>query len=155
MEDTPIDRALSWARDRGVNQSAFARLIDATPQDVTNWKRRGMPAEWHAAVAKAFGRTVDDLLGRQAHDSQPVPSEPPTTAAQPPTTLADALPVVLAHLAAGLDDYTAGQVLQALTAATRPRPPLDKIERDLLGWLISAPAAAGPVAPPEKPLRAA
>lgn len=59
----PIDRALRRARDQGNNQTKFAALIGVSPQDITNWKARGMPPEWHARVAKALGYTVEELLG--------------------------------------------------------------------------------------------
>lgn len=65
--------------------------------------------------------------------------------------LAAALPVVLGRLA-GLDEYTADKVLGALKAATRPRAPLEAIERDLLAWL-GAPAT--PEAAPRKRQRQA
>lgn len=67
MEE-PIVKALRWAREDGMNQTAFAGLIGCTPQDITNWKKRGMPAEWHIKVAHALGRSVDELLG---HATEP------------------------------------------------------------------------------------
>lgn len=68
MEE-PIVRALRWAREKGMNQSGFAAHVGCSPQDITNWKKRGMPAEWHAVVASALGRSVDELLGRVAQES--------------------------------------------------------------------------------------
>lgn len=81
---TPIDVALQWARDAGMNQSAFAGAIGATPQDVTNWKKRGMPAEWHAPVAAKFGRRVEELLGLVA-----TTETSSAQAARAPVSLAD------------------------------------------------------------------
>ena len=75
------------------------------------------------------------------------------TASSPPPTLDQALQVVLGRLPR-LDDYTAGLVLEALRAATRPAPPLERIEADLLRMLgARAPAAAAPAAriPPDMP----
>lgn len=63
MNQRPIDRALAWAKERRWNQSDLARAVNASPQDVTNWKKRGLPAEWHEPVARALGRSVDELLG--------------------------------------------------------------------------------------------
>lgn len=63
MESRPIDRALTWARELGMNQSGFARALEVSPQDVTNWKRRGMPPEHHAKAAQVVKRSVDELLG--------------------------------------------------------------------------------------------
>lgn len=65
MEE-PIVKALRWAREKGMNQSAFADRVGCTPQDVTNWKKRGMPADWHARVATVLGRSVDELLSTKA-----------------------------------------------------------------------------------------
>jgi len=59
----PIDRALRRAREQGNNQSQFATQIGVSPQDITNWKARGMPPEWHARVAKVLHYTVEELLG--------------------------------------------------------------------------------------------
>lgn len=74
-------------------------------------------------------------------------AQPPTPPTHPPQiSLADALPVVLGRLAAGLGDYRAGQVLQALQSATRPGAPLEDIERDLLQWLSEPPGSAAPPA---------
>ncbi|MEN9544561.1 MAG: hypothetical protein RLZZ598_1394 [Pseudomonadota bacterium] len=64
MERTPIERALAWAKNKGLNQSGLANLLGAAPQDITNWKARGMPTDWHEKVALALGRSVDELLGR-------------------------------------------------------------------------------------------
>jgi transcriptional regulator with XRE-family HTH domain len=61
---TTIGRALALARQKGLNQSEFAREVGATPQDVTNWKRRGaIPADRYVAVAKGLGCSVDYLAG--------------------------------------------------------------------------------------------
>ena len=66
MKKRPIDIALSWARAAGLNQSEFAAKIGAGAQDITNWKKRGMPTDRHESVAAAFGKTVDELLGGEA-----------------------------------------------------------------------------------------
>lgn len=66
--DQPIVRALRWAREMGLNQSAFAARLGCSPQDITNWKKRGMPAEWYLPVANALSKSVDELLG---HQTQP------------------------------------------------------------------------------------
>lgn len=46
-----------------MNQSALARKMNVSPQDITNWKKRGMPPEHHQAAAQAVNRSVDELLG--------------------------------------------------------------------------------------------
>lgn len=65
MEDRVIDRALKKARDKGMNQSQFARAMDVSPQVVTNWLRRDMPADSHAKAAEVLDCSVDELLGRK------------------------------------------------------------------------------------------
>lgn len=66
-----IMTALRLAMDRHQwNQSAFARKLalasgkEIKPQDVTNWKKRGMPAEHLEVVSHVLGCSVDELLGR-------------------------------------------------------------------------------------------
>jgi transcriptional regulator with XRE-family HTH domain len=67
--ESTIERALRIARERkGWNQARFAAELNklglaALPQHITNWKRRGLPPEHHAAVAQALGISVDELLG--------------------------------------------------------------------------------------------
>lgn len=41
----------------------LARQLGETDQTVNNWKRRGVPARQHAAIAQVFGWSVDRLLG--------------------------------------------------------------------------------------------
>lgn len=66
MSQRPIDVALAWARERGWNNSAFARELGVERQNVSNWQKRGLPPEWHERVASVFGKSVDALLGRDA-----------------------------------------------------------------------------------------
>ena len=68
----PIDKALALAQLKGLDQSGLARELRVTDQNVTNWKRRGMPATRHKKVAEILGITVDELL-----DGQPVLSRAP------------------------------------------------------------------------------
>lgn len=69
----PIDRALARAKERhGWNQVKFASELSkygrvVVPQDITNWKKRGMPPEHHETVAKMLGWSVDELLGLKAY----------------------------------------------------------------------------------------
>lgn len=64
MQDMVIDRALTLANKRGMNQSALARLIGVLPQHITNWKSRGVPPEKYVAIADALDCSLDELLGR-------------------------------------------------------------------------------------------
>lgn len=57
MTQTPIGRLLDWMRDSGINQTELAKRMDSSPQDVTNWKSRGLPADQYAKAADAFGRS--------------------------------------------------------------------------------------------------
>jgi phage repressor protein C with HTH and peptisase S24 domain len=66
----PIDLALELAEAKGMNQSDFARLIEETPQAITNWKARGMPPKHLAKVANALGVSIEFLVGSQ------VPNKP-------------------------------------------------------------------------------
>lgn len=59
----PIDVALAVAKTRGLNQTAFAEKVGASPSDITNWKNRGMPPGMHQRVALALSFSVDELLG--------------------------------------------------------------------------------------------
>lgn len=52
----------------------FARQLGETDQAVNNWKRRGVPARQHAAVAQALGWSMERLLGLT--DSEPVVTTP-------------------------------------------------------------------------------
>lgn len=58
----PIDVALRIAKERGMTQTAFGALVGATSADVSNWKKRGMPAERHQDVALALNISVDSLF---------------------------------------------------------------------------------------------
>jgi hypothetical protein len=75
-EIRPIDRALEIARRRGMNQSDFARRMDVLPQDITNWKSRGMPPEHYERAATVLHCTVDELLGRSKLRANGAPLEP-------------------------------------------------------------------------------
>lgn len=72
-----IKIALKIARDKHKwNQSDFARELALAsgkpirPQDVTNWKKRGMPAEHLEAASRVLQCSVDELLGRTASGRQ-------------------------------------------------------------------------------------
>jgi len=83
VENRPIDRALAWAKARGWNQSELARQVGATPQDITNWKTRGMPPEWHAPVAAVLARSIEELIGRAGPAQKSVPTRDPAPGTLP------------------------------------------------------------------------
>ena len=70
--DRPIDIALRLAKEKGLTQTAFGALVGATSADVSNWKKRGMPAERHLDVALALGISVDSLFS-DAPNVSPAP----------------------------------------------------------------------------------
>ena len=70
MTMRPIDRALLWAKDDGLNQSDLANRLGVLPQDITNWKKRGLPSDKYLEVAETLGRSIDDLLGRTGNKQQ-------------------------------------------------------------------------------------
>lgn len=65
MDKRPIDRALELAEARDWTQARFAAEIGATDQDITNWKKRGLPSKRFAKVAEVLGCSIDTLVGRQ------------------------------------------------------------------------------------------
>lgn len=63
----PLELALLLAQRRGWSQTDLADRISSAARPVTkqmmsNWKARGLPAAWHAPIARALGITVEDLL---------------------------------------------------------------------------------------------
>lgn len=62
--DRPVDLALRLASARGWDQTAFGAAVGASSATVSNWKKRGMPADQHQVVADALSISVDQLLGR-------------------------------------------------------------------------------------------
>lgn len=66
MTTRPIDRALLWAKEDGLNQSDLAKRLSVLPQDITNWKKRDLPSDKYLAVADVLNRSLDDLLGRSS-----------------------------------------------------------------------------------------
>jgi phage repressor protein C with HTH and peptisase S24 domain len=62
-EERPIDRLLRWMKAAGMNQVELADKLGVQPGHVTNWKKRGLPHEKHAAAARLFRRSIDELVG--------------------------------------------------------------------------------------------
>lgn len=60
--ERPIDKLLAFAHGKGISQTQLAEKLGVTPQHITNWKRRGMPAEWHMKAADAVGANLLYLL---------------------------------------------------------------------------------------------
>lgn len=55
---------MRWAKNKDWNQSALADQLGLPAENVSNWKRRGVPPEWHPPLAQLFDRTVDELIGK-------------------------------------------------------------------------------------------
>lgn len=64
MDKRPIDRAIEWAAQppRNWTKAELARRLEISDQVLYNWRGRGMPPEWHYAVAKLLGHTVEELV---------------------------------------------------------------------------------------------
>lgn len=95
MSTRPIDRALHWAKEEGMNQSDLARRMGVLPQDITNWKKRDLPSEKYVDLADALNRSIDDLLGRSGYKSE-ITSKPPQTAPVEDVAVFDLLDVKVA-----------------------------------------------------------
>ena len=64
MSDTVFDRVIRKAGERDWSQKDLADRIGVAPQNVTNWKRRGVPPDQYVTIADALGCSLDELLGR-------------------------------------------------------------------------------------------
>lgn len=75
MDETVFERVLRKARDRGWSQSDLAERLGLSPQNITNWKSRGIPPERYVGIADALSCSLDELLGRTRYVSgeEPVP----------------------------------------------------------------------------------
>ena len=62
---------MRWAADEGWNQNELAVKLGVSPQNITNWKTRGVPSDRHADIAGLFGRSVDQLLGKTSEPIGP------------------------------------------------------------------------------------
>ncbi|HRL22811.1 MAG TPA: helix-turn-helix transcriptional regulator, partial [Alcaligenes sp.] len=63
MNKSVFSTMMQWAKIEGWSQSDLANRIGVSPQNITNWKIRGVPSDRHAQIAALFGKTVDQLLG--------------------------------------------------------------------------------------------
>lgn len=63
MKDKPTQNFFAWAAKDGLNDSDLARKLNTSPQVIYNWKHRRLPTDQYEAAAKAFGRSIDDLIG--------------------------------------------------------------------------------------------
>lgn len=66
MDESIFDRMVRWGAERDWNRSEIAVRLGISPQHLSNWRNRGVPAQWHAPIAQLFSRSVDELLGLAA-----------------------------------------------------------------------------------------
>jgi hypothetical protein len=88
----PITRLLEFASQMNPppNQVELARRMEVEPGHVTNWKKRGLPADRLVSAARAVGVAVDDLLGARAPKTPPnTPLDAPTPTPQSEATITD------------------------------------------------------------------
>jgi len=83
MDETVFNRVIRKARDRGWSQSDLAERLSLSPQNITNWKSRGVPPERYVAIADALNWSLDEMLGRTRY----VPGAQAMPAAWPYTEL--------------------------------------------------------------------
>lgn len=81
MDETVFDRVLRKARDRGWSQTELAERLGLSPQNITNWKNRGVPPDRYVGIADALSCSLDELLGRMKYVSgaSPIPAAWPYT----------------------------------------------------------------------------
>lgn len=73
-----FDRLQDKAKEKGaIGNSAIARLLNESPQVVTNWQKRGIPPRKYLDIAKALGVSVEWLqTGKESRnrvDAQALP----------------------------------------------------------------------------------
>lgn len=71
MKRRSIDTVLDKASDLGWNQVELASRLHVAPQFITNWIKRGMPADRLEDAADALGCSIDELLGRKVNHHLP------------------------------------------------------------------------------------
>lgn len=92
---SPLDNAIDIAG----GTAALARALEVTPQVVSNWKKRGVPAEYCRAVEAAVGSSVTryelrpDVFG-SAPDSMPREAYDPNQPARAAAADGEAHPAI-------------------------------------------------------------
>lgn len=64
MDETVFDRMIRKASEKDWSQSDLAVRLGVSPQNVTNWKRRGVPPDQYVNLADTLNCSLDELLGR-------------------------------------------------------------------------------------------
>lgn len=65
-------RMMRWAALKGWDQTDLANRLCVSPQNVTNWKVRGVPPARYAQIAALFGRSVEQLIGEAPEGDEPI-----------------------------------------------------------------------------------
>lgn len=109
-------------RAQGGTLAEFARQIGVSAQNITNWKKRGVPGSKYRVIAHGLGWSVDDLLaGGPDRNRQPSPSVCPPAPASVATDQPD-MPAYLPPVADGYPDECAlASEADALFRAMTPR----------------------------------
>jgi hypothetical protein len=58
----PITRLLEWADKNEMSQTDLAMAMGVGPQNIINWKRRGLPSDKHAEAARLMGLSLDAFV---------------------------------------------------------------------------------------------
>jgi len=65
MQQDLFKRVMERAKIRGIDgPAALAAALGVLPQNVNNWKNRGVPARMHQKLAEVLNWSVDELLGK-------------------------------------------------------------------------------------------
>lgn len=64
MDESVFDIVIRKAREKDWTQSDLAVQLGLSPQNVTNWKRRGVPPDQYVKIADTLNCSLDELLGR-------------------------------------------------------------------------------------------
>jgi transcriptional regulator with XRE-family HTH domain len=64
MDESVFERMIRKASERDWSQTDLAVRLGVSPQNVTNWKRRGVPPDQYVNLADTLCCSLDELLGR-------------------------------------------------------------------------------------------
>lgn len=64
MDESVFEIVIRKAREKDWTQSDLAVQLGLSPQNVTNWKRRGVPPDQYVKIADTLNCSLDELLGR-------------------------------------------------------------------------------------------
>lgn len=97
-----IDAELTRRKDKHLTPGSWAalgKLIAASRQTMTNWKKRGVPPKEYAEIAIRLGWTVDQLLGHEELPAAGIAAAAPETEAPPLRDLSARLAQLMTDIA--------------------------------------------------------